>query len=382
MSLYLKYQNYDGGKMKINYICEWEKDKTLTWSGTTYSLYKALGKRCFINDYDIALNWFEKKLAKLFQIRLIGNKIETNKISSKLEKKLHENKAKKMNLQTEEYTLQIGDYLVVNENSYVYQDLSVDSLIYYKNKNINLFQYSGFQYATDKDLAKRRAMQYEVYKSSKGIFTMSKWLRDNLINYTGIEANKVHHVGAGINIDVKQIKHLPKKNNKILFIGRDFYRKGGDLVYNAFKILKTKYDSTAELYIIGPKEWPLDEITEGVKYLGDLRYEQVSEYFNICDIFCMPSRFEAYGIVFIEALVYGLPCIGRNEFAMKEFIQDGYNGLLVDNDDEDELAIKMYKLLKDSGIKNNVLNNREAYIREYSWDMVAEKIINIIEKIN
>ena len=68
--------------MKINYICEWEKDKTLTWSGTTYSLYKALGKRCFINDYDIALNWFEKKLAKLFQIRVIGNKIETNKISN------------------------------------------------------------------------------------------------------------------------------------------------------------------------------------------------------------------------------------------------------------------------------------------------------------
>lgn len=380
MSLYLKYQNYDGGKMKINYICEWEKDKTLTWSGTTYSLYKALGKRCFINDYDIALNWFEKKLAKLFQIRLIGNKIETNKISSKLEKKLHENKTKKMNLQTEEYTLQIGDYLVVNENSYVYQDLSIDSLIYYKSKNINLFQYSGFQYATDKDLEKRRAMQYEVYKNSKGIFTMSKWLRDNLINYTGIEENKVHHVGAGINIDVKQIKHLPKNNNKILFIGRDFYRKGGDLVYNAFNILKQEYNKDAELYIIGPKEWPLENKAEGVEFLGDISYDELIYYFNKCDIFCMPSRFEAYGLVFIEALVYGLPCIARNEFAMKEFIKDGYNGYLIDEDNENELAIKMNNLLNNSEIKQNVLDKREEYIKEYSWDTVANRIISIMKK--
>ena len=366
--------------MKINYICEWEKDKTLTWSGTTYSLYKALGKRCFINDYDIALNWFEKKLAKLFQIRLIGNKIETNKISSKLEKKLHENKTKKMNLQTEEYTLQIGDYLVVNENSYVYQDLSIDSLIYYKSKNINLFQYSGFQYATDKDLEKRRAMQYEVYKNSKGIFTMSKWLRDNLINYTGIEENKVHHVGAGINIDVKQIKHLPKNNNKILFIGRDFYRKGGDLVYNAFNILKQEYNKDAELYIIGPKEWPLENKAEGVEFLGDISYDELIYYFNKCDIFCMPSRFEAYGLVFIEALVYGLPCIARNEFAMKEFIKDGYNGYLIDEDNENELAIKMNNLLNNSEIKQNVLDKREEYIKEYSWDTVANRIISIMKK--
>lgn len=366
--------------MKINYICEWAEDKTLTWSGTTYSLYKALGKRCFINDYDISLNWFEKNLAKLFQIRLIDNKIKTNKISSKLEQKLHKNKIKKMNLQTEECILQIGDYLEFNGDSYVYQDLSIDSLIYYKSKNINLFKHSGFQYATDKDLEKRRAMQYEVYKSSKGIFTMSKWLKDNLINYTGIEENKVHHVGAGINIDVKQIKHVDKNNNKILFIGRDFYRKGGDLVYNAFKILREKYNSNAELFIIGPKSLPYEELYEGVNFIGDVPSKDLSKYFNECDIFCMPSRFEAYGLVFIEALVYGLPCIARNEFAMKEFIQDGYNGLLIEEDDEDKLAIKMNQLLNNNEIKQNVLSKREEYIKEYSWDTVANRIISIMKK--
>lgn len=366
--------------MKINYICEWEKDKTLTWSGTTYSLYKALERKSFINDYDVALNKFEKKLTQLFQIRLIGCKIKTNKMCSKLERKLYEKKIKKANLRGKENSLQIGDYAVINENSYIYQDLSIDSLIYYKNKKTDLFQHSGFQYATDKDLEKRRNMQIEVYKSMKGIFTMSKWLQESLINYTGIQENKVHYVGAGINIDVRQIKNIPKDNNKILFIGRDFYRKGGDLVYNAFKILKQKYNKDAELYIIGPKEWPLEEKAEGVIFLGDLSYDELIYYFNKCDIFCMPSRFEAYGLVFIEALVYGLPCIARNEFAMKEFIKDGYNGFLIDEDDANELAIKMDNLLNNSEIKQNVLDKRKEYIKEYSWDTVASRIISIMKE--
>ena len=135
----------------------------------------------------------------------------------------------------------------------------------------------------------------------------------------------------------------------------------------------------AELFIAGPKKLPYEELYEGVNFLGDLPYAQISEYFNECDIFCMPSRFEAYGLVFIEALVYGLPCIGRNEFAMKEFIQDGYNGYLIDKDDPNELALKMYNLLKNSKIKNNVIRNQKEYINQYSWDTVASRIISVID---
>lgn len=366
--------------MELNYICTWEKDKSLTWSGTTYSLYKALKNKCNVNDYDITLNNIEKKIIKLSQLRLNKNSIKTNKLYSFVEEKMYKNKFKRVDKSNECVNLQIGDYIKTKDPYYVYQDLSIDSLIYYKVNSQELFKYSGYQYATENDLKKRRSRQLEFYKNSEGIFTMSKWLQENLINYTGIGKEKVHHVGAGINIDVNKIKKVNKKNNKILFVGRDFYRKGGDIVYEAFKILKEKYNPDAELFIIGPKEFPYSEIYDGVNFLGDLPYDKLSYYFNECDIFCMPSRFEAYGLVFIEALVYGLPCIGRNEFAMKEFIQDGYNGFLIEDDDKNKLAIKMNDLLKNKDIKNNVLKNRERYIAEYSWDNVANKIIDVIKK--
>ena len=49
----------------------------------------------------------------------------------------------------------------------------------------------------------------------------------------------------------------------------------------------------------------------------------------MCDVFCMPSYFEAYGLVFVEALTFGLPCIGRNCYEMPYFIEDGKTGLLL-----------------------------------------------------
>ena len=57
-----------------------------------------------------------------------------------------------------------------------------------------------------------------------------------------------------------------------------------------------------------------------------MSYEESAKYFNLCDFFVMPSRFEAYGLVFPEALIFGLPCIGKNICAVPEFIQDGENG--------------------------------------------------------
>lgn len=363
--------------MKLLYICTWDKCKEKTFSGTTYFLFKALQSKIQISDLDVSLNKFEKKINKLFGIKFINGRTvyigNFNKLSGILFQKKINNAINKNN---NDIVLQIGSYGLCKNDYYTYQDLSIDSLLYFRKKKPELFKYSGFQDIPFKDLNYKREKQMEVYNKAKGIFTMSKWLANNLIEYTNIKKDKVHAIGAGININRDKIKKVSKNNRRILFVGRDFFRKGGDITYAAFKILREKYVNDAELYVAGPREWPLNEKIEGVTFLGDVSYDKLSNYFNMCDIFCLPSRFEAYGIVFAEALVYGLPCIGRNEFAMKEFIQDSYNGYLIDNDDEEVLALKMADLLNNRKIKNEVLENRENYIKMYSWDTVAEKIIS------
>ena len=99
----------------------------------------------------------------------------------------------------------------------------------------------------------------------------------------------------------------------------------------------------------------------------------------MCDVFCMPSYFEAYGLVFVEALTFGLPCIGRNCYEMPYFINDGKTGLLLENDDPHELASLMQQILDNDTFSQNVVSNRPNYIQEYSWSTVAERISSIIK---
>ena len=365
--------------MKIIYACEWDKNKENTWSGTTYSLLNSIKNKAIVENLDLSLNFPIKLVDKALGLRVINGKISfvntLNTFKGDFFQKKVNNALKGNN---NDVILQIGDYGKCKNQSYIYQDLSVDSLIYFRSNYPELFKYSGYENISDKQLNRRSKQQYEIYKSSQGILTMSKWLANNLVEYTGIPKEKVHWVGAGINLDKNNINPSKKNNRRILFVGRDFKRKGGDLTYDAFKILKYKYMKDAELYVAGPNNWPLDEKIDGVTFLGNLSYSDLSKYFNLCDIFCLPSRFEAYGLVFIEALTYGLPCIARNEFEMKEFIENSENGYLIDDDNAEKLAKLMNDLLTNERIKNNVIEKRDYYISKYSWDSVSDRIINII----
>lgn len=146
---------------------------------------------------------------------------------------------------------------------------------------------------------------------------------------------------------------------------------------NAFKILRAK-NPQVELYIAGPEKNPVKESIDGLYFLGDLPHQKLDHYFNLCDIFCMPSYFEAYGLVFIEALCAGLPCIGRKAYEMPYFIEDNETGYLINDDDPVKMACKMEDLLQNERIKNNVKKKKNDYLNEYSWENVGKRIKNII----
>ena len=212
---------------------------------------------------------------------------------------------------------------------------------------------------------------------------MSKWLRDDLINNTGLPADKVHHVGGGSNIDVSKIDCSRKTGTKFLFVGKVWDHKNGDLVVEAFKKLAAAHpERQPQLYIAGPQEKPASlEGHENIVFLGRLTYAELLDYYNLCDYFVMPSRHDAYGLVFVEALCFGLPCIGKNLCAMPEFIQPGKNGYLIDRDDAQELAATMEKLLLHGGeMAAAVQADREYYLKQYSWDSVADRIMDVLQR--
>lgn len=360
-------------KTKIHFIVKWDRIKEKTWSGTCYSLFLALNK--YVEVIEIPLPNISI-LQKVFQKIRIVNDLGINYISkskNKIEKSFNKNSNHKI--------FQFTDIIHNSNNidTYVYQDMSVSYLKYmYYNKPL-IFNYSGFGKISERTIEKRYLMEKEYFSKCSGIFTMGQWYKKFLIEKCNIDPAKVHHVGGGINLNVDKIDYTDKKGNKILFVGRDFKRKGGELVYKAFTILKEKYPNY-ELHVAGPIDNPIRSSIQGYFFYGDCDKDKLSCLFNKCDIFCMPSYYEAYGLVFIEALTYGLPCIGRNVYEMSYFIDNEKTGFLIENDDPYILAEKMFELLNNKQITQNVRRNKDFYINEYSWDTVASRISKILEK--
>lgn len=368
----------------IYFIRKWENDIENTWSGTPLKLYNSLNKYEKVQKIDVKFNKIQKLIlvivkcfSKIFNIdecMIVEHFIAKNIIDKQKYKEDEKNAF-----------ILFTDYPIKNiANSYIYIDCSVDYVLRTRKSDNNFKKFIPMNTNRKHSLLKYRSKNANVfYKKCKGIFTMGKWLEEDLIKNTNIESEKVHCVGGGCNIPVELIDDSQKEGNKILFVGKDFERKGGTIVLEAFEVLNRKFPNKYELYIAGPEVLNSRyKLSKNIHFVGRKTMKELSEYYNKCDIFVMPSYYEAYGIVFGEALIYGLPCIGRRAFSMKDFIEDGVNGYLIDEDNAVELAQMMYNLINDNKIRNNVKANREMYINQYSWDNVAKRMISVLNTDN
>lgn len=255
---------------------------------------------------------------------------------------------------------------------FIYQDLSWNIAKDLKELNYKIFKISSFR-QFDECTIKDNIKKQNLFYSHDNVYcmTMSKWLAKYLVENMHLPSERVCYVGGGENIDISKVDMSKKTGNKFLFVGKDFERKNGPLVVEAFKKLRSG-NKSYELYIAGIKK---DNIKgDGIHNLGLLSFDQLIKYFNLCDVFVMPSLFEAYGLVFNEALSFGLPCIGYNAYEMPYLIDDEIDGYLLKTNDANELAILMKKAIENKEMINYVKTNNEQYIKRCSWNSVVDRM--------
>jgi len=342
------------------------------WSGTPMGLYTALSKRLDVSLVDccrdkskaaVILNGLTRGLLRLNSTKRILNETPVPAGTPVFA-----------------FSECVSRHI---SNTYIYQDLSVDYLLRLRLQNHPAAAYALKKVIPTFLVERKNKKAKAFYENCAGVFTMSKWLEKDLIENTGLPASKVHHVGGGSNIDVSGIDYSLKQGNKFLFVGKVWDLKNGDLVVEAFRRLCAAYpDRKPQLFVAGPEAKPASiGDDENIVFLGRLSYDQLIRYYNLCDYFVMPSRHDAYGLVFVEALCFGLPCIGKNICAMPEFIQHGENGFLLQQDDAAELYGLMEKLLLDGdAMANTVRAQREYYLKKYAWDTVADRILSVLQQ--
>lgn len=222
---------------------------------------------------------------------------------------------------------------------------------------------------------KWEAHERKTYERSNHIFCLSRNVRKSLLEEYGIDEGKISVIGAGPNVQVKSnLDRNRFQNQKILFVGIDFLRKGGWQLINAFRSVREKYPN-ATLNIIGPK-LNLDE--ENIFISETLDPEVLSRMYAESSMFVMPTLREPFGLVFLEAMAHGLPCIGSNIEAVPEIIEDQVSGYLVEPGNVDDLADNMIRMLESpQQMMEMGLRGQMRIEEKYNWDSVVEQILKV-----
>lgn len=263
--------------------------------------------------------------------------------------------------------------------TYLYQDLGYAFLRAHANgAGDRMADLRPFAAARLADLA---AQELDSYAACAGVFTMSGWFARWLIDVVGLPAEKVHAVGGGMNaVPVcrrrAELGHLPRR---LLFVGKDFFRKGGDLVVDAVASLRGSGSGDYRLTVVGPTKWPLRSgPPDWVDFRGSLRPSAVGRLWADHNVFVLPSWFEAYGLTFLEARAAGLPCVGRRAFAMPELVPDGAGILVAEQGGAEAIAEGIHTVTSDNTLFERVGRAAQVVAQNSSWHCVAGRMLDVI----
>lgn len=221
-------------------------------------------------------------------------------------------------------------------------------------------------------------MEKETYAKADKIFTMSQNVKKSLVKDYGINANKIETVGAGPNLDkIPDDLRQDYRSNRILFVGENYFAKGGEVLLEAFKIVKKDFPE-AGLTIAGcnPKIFE-----SGVTVENWLRKEDLARKYQSASIFVLPTFRESFGIAFLEAMAYKLPCIGTDIEAIPEIIDNGNTGFIIPKGDHNALALKINQLFKNSELMRSMgANGQKKVLERFNWDRVTDIMLSTFQK--
>lgn len=220
-------------------------------------------------------------------------------------------------------------------------------------------------------------LEQTIYHNATANFTRSSNISRSIIEQYACPANRVACVYAGSNAPVGDT--IPQndgyRNKNILFVGIDWHRKGGPLLVQAFETVRRAHPD-AHLTIVGCS--PAVD-TPNCHVVGPVSLEAMGHYYRRASVFCLPTTVEPFGIVFVEALNYGLPVVATHVGAVPDMVIDGQNGYTVAPGDGAALARRLIELL-DNPALCRAFGRAGAQLAatRYNWEYVGRRMRDAI----
>lgn len=227
---------------------------------------------------------------------------------------------------------------------------------------------------TERARKQREEVERKYYRGALCVFTAGPQAARSVMDDYGVPESRVRAVGGGVNFDPLPLVMSRRSGQRVLWVGLDFERKGGDLLLAAFRVVRRRFPN-AELVFAGATP---PSIEPGVTAAGVVRDRvEMAELYRNADIFCLPARHEPYGLVVQEAMAFGLPCVVTETGALSAIVEDGETGRVVAEASGEGIADALIELLSDSAMSTKMgAAGRAKVERELTWSAVASRILD------
>lgn len=175
-------------------------------------------------------------------------------------------------------------------------------------------------------------------------------------------------------------------NQRAIVVGRLEYQKNIDILIKAWRYVKDKYPCwSLDIYGGGSCKEELMKLInilnlDDVVKLKGITSRIQDEYYNH-SLFVLPSRYEGFPLVLVEAMNFGLPCIGFCIPGNTTIIQDGFNGRIVKERTPEALADAIIETIKDKNELMRMSKNAVTSIQRFNMDTVMNMWINLFEEL-
>lgn len=228
--------------------------------------------------------------------------------------------------------------------------------------------------------------------------------RDQLTSLYNCQPDKIAIIPPGVDTahfypidqdEAKEAIDIPTSDRMVLFVGRIEPLKGIDTLIRAMAILKLECGQCPHYLVIigGDADLPADKtsdemarlqnlcsslgLDEVILFLGKRGQDTLSYYYSAADLLVMPSFYESFGMVALEAMACSTPVIASDVGGLSHLIQHGETGFLVPSQDPVALADTMRNILQNDELRQQIGKKAVTYAQQYDWTRISARILNL-----
>jgi len=219
--------------------------------------------------------------------------------------------------------------------------------------------------------------------------------RDFLARLYGVPQKKVVVVPGGVDVnlfyprsrDEARVRLGLTEDNIILYVGRLDPLKGVDLALTSAALLKDR--KNVKVVLVGgdldkdPEVRRLAELSDSlgmrdrVRFEGAVAHEELPWYYSAADLLMVPSYYESFGLVALEAMACGTPVVAARVGGLPSLVRDGQNGYLVPWHCPEPFAERLEVLLAHNNLRDQMGQAAYRFAKEMSWEAVARRFFSL-----